>query len=150
MKKTYFVSLILFFALFAGGVITSGSELAYFFDPLSLGMVLVIPALFALATNSLDEIQSYFSAAFQEKPDSGVVKKGIVFFKNLLKYFIFTGFITFMIGVITILAYLGELQHVGSGAALSLISLLYSLCFILILALPFKSALEKKAAALEK
>lgn len=146
MRKTYFINLILYTAILVLTMFIVGC-IACFFDIPSLLMVLLPTILMLLTCYRLSEMGQYFSIAFSDKKaDTEEIKKGIVFFKTMQKYLLIASGIGVMMGLIAMLATLEDPEYIGKGLALALLTLLYSLYFNMIIAIPFRSSLEKKLA----
>ena len=143
MKKTYFLSLLLFSAILVLAMFMVGC-VACFFDIGSLVMVLLSSFIMCLAGSSPSEMGRYFGAAFTGKSaDRKTIESGIIFFKALGKYFILSGIIGMMMGLIGMLAFLDDPTKIGRSMALALISLLYAFFFIMIICVPFTAGLKK-------
>ncbi len=144
MRKTYFINLILYTAILILAMFIVGCT-ACFFDIPSLLMVLLPTLLMLLTCYKLSEMGKYFSIAFSDKKaDTAVIEKGIGFFKTMQKYLFIASGVGVMIGLIAMLATLDDPEYIGKGIALALLTMLYSLYFTMIIAIPFRSALEKK------
>ncbi|MDC7125189.1 MAG: MotA/TolQ/ExbB proton channel family protein [Spirochaetales bacterium] len=149
MKKSYILSLIVLIATMLFAMICSGC-VSCFLDIGSLFMV-IIPTFFMLIANySLNEIGSSFVEGFRkEQIDSTRLKTGIIFFKSMQKYLIFSGMLGVFTGVIAMLAMLDNPEKFGAGLALALLTVLYSLFFSMAVAIPFRTGLEKRLAEFE-
>ncbi len=144
MRKTYFISLILYTAILILAMFIVGC-IACFFDIPSLLMVLLPTLLMLLTCYRLSEMGQYFSIAFSDKKADPVeLEKGIGFFKAMQKYLFIASGVGVMMGLIAMLATLDDPEYIGKGLALALLTMLYSLYFTIIIAVPLRSALEKK------
>lgn len=146
MRKSYFLSLAVLLLMVIFAMVMSGCVLC-FVDIGSLLMV-VIPTFFMLiASYSLSEIGRNFSMGFSKgSPRPEELKTAIIFFKSMQKYLAISGALGFFTGLIAMLAMLGDPDHIGSGMALALITVLYALILTMAIALPFRTGLEKKLA----
>ena len=103
-----------------------------------------------LANYSLGDIGKYFSIGFGTEASSPAdLKNGILFFKSFQKYLLISGGIGFFMGLIAMLATLDDPDRIGLGIALSLVTVLYAFFFSIIIAVPFRTGLEKKLNELE-
>ena len=76
------------------------------------------------------------------------VRQAAVFFTSLQRFFLLSGAIGALIGIVTILAQLQEVvvAAIGRGFALLLITVFYSLVLTLVLVVPFRAAVERRLA----
>jgi len=147
MKKTYVLSIILFLALFCGAIITAGGNILVFLNLPSFIMVAGTAFVLLLGSFSLKEMGNSFSAAFQKSsPNRQEMETALAFFTVMAKHLLIAGFLGTMVGAITMLSLLGEVDSVSFGAALSLTTFLYALILIALVALPFRAGIEKKLA----
>lgn len=147
MKKTYVLSVILFLALFCGAIIASGGNILVFLNLPSFIMVAGTAFVLLLGSFSLKEMGRSFSAAFQKSsPTREELETALAFFTTMSKQFLIAGIIGTMVGAITMLSLLGQVESVSFGAALSLTTFLYALMLIAGVALPFQAGIEKKLA----
>ena len=140
----YFLSVILFCGLIVGAIYASGATITYFLNIASFLMVAGISFSLLLGSYTPKEMARYFSVAFtgEERTDNEL-KKAYNFFEAIQQYMLLSGFIGTMIGAITMLVLLEDTSKVGFGAALALMTLLYGLLIILLIALPFKNGIKK-------
>lgn len=153
MRKFFIVSVILFLALCVGAIITSGGNLLFFINIPSLVLVVGIPFVMLLSNHSLREMGSYFGAAFRSGEESAapsVIKKGIEFFTAMRGYLILSGFVGALTGVMTMLSLFEDVDRVGFGAALSLMTIFYALLLIILISLPFKHGLQRRLVEQEE
>jgi flagellar motor component MotA len=153
MRKFFIVSVILFLALCAGAIITAGGNLLFFLNIPSLILVVGIPFVMLLSNHSLREMGAYFSAGFrsgEERADPSVIKKGVEFFTAMRDYLILSGFVGALTGVMTMLSLFEDVDRVGFGAALSLMTIFYAVLLIMLIALPFKHGLHRRLIELEE
>ncbi|MDC7227878.1 MAG: hypothetical protein PQJ61_14020 [Spirochaetales bacterium] len=149
MKKTYILSVILFTIVCIFGMIMSGC-ITCFFDIGSLAMVLLSTFIMMLANYSTAEIKNAFTLGFsRDLPEPPALKAGIIFFKAFQKYLILSGAMGFFLGLIAMLALLDAPEIIGRGMALALLSVLYAVFFSAVIAVPFRTGLEKKLAEAE-
>jgi flagellar motor component MotA len=147
MKKVYPVSIVVFVGMVVAGIVLAGSSLGVFISLGSFIIVVGLPAAVIFATHSPGEVGRAFAAP--SRSDSPAeLKASAVFFSAMQRYLLWSGFLATMIGVITLLAYLGETASVGRGAALALLTVFYSVVLNLVVALPFRHAAEKRLAEL--
>lgn len=145
MKRIYPLMFLVFLAVGTLGVVFAGAPASLFLNLPSLVIVLVIAVALSLCTFGPAEILRYFAIAFSgDGNDQRELREGVVFFRALQWYLIAGGLIGFMIGLITLLAGLQNATSVGSGTAIALLTLLYGLVLAAGVAVPFRSALERK------
>jgi flagellar motor component MotA len=104
-----------------------------------------------LANFTLSEIRNSFIIGFKQGDSDYVeLKNGLLFFTALQHYFILSGLLGVFIGIIAVLANLTVPEVTGSGLALSLITVLYSIVFSMGIAMPFKTGLQKRLNVIVK
>lgn len=153
MRKFFIVSVILFVALCLGAIVASGGNITFFLNLPSLIIVAGITFVMLLSNHTLREMGSYFAAAFREgegRAAPAVTKKGVDFFTSMRVYLILSGFVGALIGIITMLSLFEDVERVGFGAALSLMTIFYAVLLILLIALPFKHGLQRRLLELEE
>ena len=89
------------------------------------------------------------SPGFQNSETAAELKRGVLFFSAMRSYLLSAGFIGGMIGTITILANLSDTAHVGFGAALVLLTILYALVLSALVVQPLRTSLEKQLAGVQ-
>ena len=147
MKKSYFSAIIVFAVLlFLAEWISVGiGSVDIYLDMMSILLILMCPLVLLLANFSLSEIRKYFIIGFDKATKDPVdLKNGLLFFTALQNYFILSGLLGVFIGIIAVLANLTVPEVTGSGLALSLITVLYSIILCMGIAMPFKTGLQKR------
>lgn len=145
MKKSYPFWMILALGLFVLAIVFAGAKIGVYVS-LPAFMVVVLPPLFlVVAVYGFAAVGRSFRVAFERvSATRQELQIGVSFFGALQRYLLLTGLITTMIGFIAMLANLYEAAGIGPMVALALVTLLYSLMFILTVTVPFRSALEKR------
>jgi len=147
MKKSYFVSVLLSLGLIVAAIITAGADILAFLSIPAFIATVFLPVFVTIGVFGLSAFFSSFRLAFHGSEAAvDELKAAFSLFKMLGNSILLTGFITSMIGFITILASLFGKDEVGSAIALALMTLFYSLILFLLVALPFKTAIEKRLA----
>lgn len=147
MKKMYLLYAAVVLGILCGCIVIAGGSLTYFWDPPSLLFVPVAPVLLMLTHFSPREMADAFRAAGTEETDQETLRKALLFFRTCRRLLILFGVIGFMFGFIMILMVLstpGFQEHFGLYLGVGLLTLLYALCLVSIVVIPFESALEKK------
>jgi flagellar motor component MotA len=147
MSKFYFPALILVLIVFAIGIIWSAGNLLMFVD-LAWLIIIVIPTiLLCFTTFSPADIGRSFQASFGRggAPEKDL-KISVVFFKALQRYLVLSACIGSVIGLIAILTNIQDKSSVGMGLAILLDGAFYSALMIMIVAVPFRAAAERKLA----
>jgi flagellar motor component MotA len=148
MKKIYPISLLVFLGLIALVIAFSGPGLGVYLSLPSLIIVVGIPAALLLATHSPREIGAAFRAVYRSS-DPAELGTAVAFFSAMQRYVLWSGFLATMMGFVAMLAVLGDNKMpIGAGAALALITVLYSIMLNLAVALPFRHAAEKRLATI--
>ncbi len=150
MRKIFWIPLLVVVVfLVAAGLLASGSDLLIYSDLASLAVSL-LPVFFVLLPSyTPKEMGQAFRQAMEDTPyDKIEAEKALVFFETAQKILIVDSLIGFVIGVVALfqlnLQINGNANKIGFGIAVSLITILYSLVFILLVTLPFIAALHKK------
>lgn len=145
MKKSYFIYIPIVLAiLFIVVPMGMRCSLLLFIDIGSFIITIILSILLTLCTFSPSEIVSYFVIVLKKDTTSIIkIKNGVHFFKVLQLYLIFSALVGFIIGMIIALARLDDPRAIGPGIAFSLLTILYSSSFILIIITPFKTGLIK-------
>ena len=147
MRWFYLVAVVAVLATLALGVVSAAGKLSYFLDWPSVIMVLAPVIVLSLASFPPSTVGRSFAVAFERrKATDAELKAAAVFFRSLQSFVLLSGAISSMIGLVTILANLRDLSSVGKGAALLLVSLFYALVLTLVVAIPFRTAVERRLA----
>jgi flagellar motor component MotA len=145
MRKMYVVGAVLFIALILGAIITSGGRVQAY---LSIPCFVMVPGctFVLLLTNfSVREMGRSFAVGFRKKDaDIEDLKRGFVFFQSMQYYLILSGVLGTMVGTIALLSNLKDSSTIGSGTALALITILYGVVFLMLVAIPFKTGIKKR------
>lgn len=156
MKKSYPIFAILSFMMVLVAMFMGGESLFIYLDFTSLFMVVLITVFLLLTNYSPSEIILAFSIGFKkEVPDKKDLKKSINLFESLGKYLILSAILGTITGFIAMAAYYArDIENLGSddwagGSALAIITILYSLIFYMIVAVPFKNGLKNRLIEME-
>lgn len=145
MTKIYPLSVVAVLAVIVVTAILAGSAVGVFLSAPSAIVVLGITIALTLASHRPSEIRTAFSAA-HGSTDPAELRLAVAFFAALQRYALWAGFLATMMGVIVLLTYLGDATHVGSGTAIALITVFYSIVFLMVVVLPYRAAAEKRLA----
>ncbi|MCE5271180.1 hypothetical protein LLH00_07840 [bacterium] len=144
MRWSYLVVALLTL-LVLGWAMRMGGEIMMAVDLPSLALVLAPALLMSLATHGPAEMAGCFAVAFKkEGVEPAALEKGILFFKTLQAYFTISAVISFLMGLIILLASAEDYATICPGLAVSIISVLYAYLLALLVTVPFRTALEKK------
>lgn len=146
MRKIYPLFLLIALALLASGYIFGGASIALGINLPCLLIVLGLAAAMSLSVAPAREIASYFREPYGDAAEINrkTLLKAEHFFRSLRQYFLLSGGIGTITGIIILLALLDSPETIGRGMAIALITLYYGMIFSLILALPFEAAARKK------
>jgi flagellar motor component MotA len=149
MKKMYFLMLILGIAMLFGTVITAGGRVQLYLNLPSFVMVAGLTLILLRGSFSFREMGASFRAGFADGGgDDSDIRKGIEFFEAMQRYLLISGLLGTLVGAMAMLQNLETAEKVGFGAALAIMTLLYGLVLIVLVALPFKYGLRKRAKEL--
>ncbi|MBE3063471.1 MAG: MotA/TolQ/ExbB proton channel family protein [Acidobacteria bacterium] len=149
MNRFYFIAVVLALCVLVIGMVFAAARIDYFVDYASMIMVIVPAAVLCLAAFPPRVIGRSFTVAFSRQTASEQeLRQAAVFFTSLQRCFLLSGAIGALIGIVTILAQLQEvaMAKLGQGFALLLITVLYALVLTLVLAVPFRAAVERRLA----
>ena len=153
MNRFYFLAVILVLGVLAISMVFAAARIAIFLDIPTL-IILTVPSLaLCLATFPPRDIGRSFAAAFTRHASTEAeLRTAAVFFRSLERYILLSGFIGALIGIITILtvAELSNTEGVATGFALLLLSVFYALVLMLALAVPFRAAVDRKLAGIDR
>jgi flagellar motor component MotA len=149
MNRFYFVGVILVLCVLVFGMLFAAAGIGYFVDFASLIMVVIPAVILCLVTFPPRVIGRSFTVAFNRQTASEAeLRQAAVFFRTLKRFILLSGFIAALIGIVTILWQQQDMPtaKISQGFAVLLISVFYSLILILVLAVPFRAAVERKLA----
>jgi flagellar motor component MotA len=133
-----------------GAVLTSGGSVLHMLNWPSFVMVLVTALILALGNFRVAEMGGYFSMGMRrDRVSRREALDALAFFDALGRYVITSGILGTLIGAIVMLANLGDVTRLGSGAALALITILYALIILIGVVVPFRTGVRRKLAELE-
>lgn len=144
MRKSYFLSVTLFFAaLFV--LLTLSTNILAFLDLPSFIVTVIFPIAIIPGVFTKGEVLTAFKAPFcqAELTELKLARSFWFFLGKILNCTAFLGFIT---GFIIILSNVSDISQIGPGLALSLLCVLYVAILQIVLILPFKGAIEKRMA----
>jgi flagellar motor component MotA len=149
MNRYYFAAVALVLAVLALGIVFAAARLNAFLDWPCLIMVIVPPGLLSLAAFPPRVVGRSFRVAFsRQKATEPELRQAAWFFRFLERSVLVAGFIGALIGVVAILSQLREVevQRLGQGFALLLITVFYALVLVLVVTVPFRAAVERRLA----
>jgi flagellar motor component MotA len=147
MKKMYIVYIIAVVALCVLGILIARGNLWWFYDPPSLMLTLGIVLLLLLGHFSPKEmIEAFRCAGAAAERSDAELKKALLFFETFHRLTIISGFMSFMLGLILFLAGmdLSDEKAAGPFMAVAVMTVLYALIIIMMITVPFQSAIKKK------
>ena len=153
MRRWYFAGVVLVLGLIAASVRMAGGRLTVFVSLGAFALVVLPAVLMSLANFSFVEIGDAFAAAFGSDGSRGGeaararLERARIFHEALGRYIIGSGVLATFLGVIIMLANLNsEVATVGSGFAIALITVFYSLVLYVVLVVPFRAGIERRLA----
>ena len=150
MNRFYPVSLVLALAIVVVTMIGAGGRITFFLNLPSFLLVVVPAIVLSLGNYSLSEIGRCFAVGFRRAQGSrDELLAAKAFFAAVGRYIIASGILGMLVGIITMLALLGDDTGVGRGTAVALITALYALILYMIFAVPFQTGIERRLADLE-
>jgi hypothetical protein len=140
----YLFSLIVFFAGIIPAILTSDACVLIYPDISGLMIVGIFPFLFVSVLFGFKEMGLAFSAAIRKETEKEKLLNASYFFKIYGEVTWIAGGIAVLIGVIAILANLGDKTVLGTNLAFALISLLYSGIINIAIIIPFTVFIKKQ------
>ena len=148
MKKSYLIFLVLSIGMLVVAVVFAGANIGLFVNLPALIVVVFLPCFIVIGVFGFQAfLRSFRLAYIGNDATKEELVTGAAIFSLLGKSLLLTGLITSMIGLITILGNLQTAQEIGKVLAIALITLLYSLILIFLVALPHKHAFDRCIAA---
>jgi flagellar motor component MotA len=146
MKKMYMLYLLVAVALCVSGILIAGGSLLWFCDAPSLIFTPVIAIILLLGHFSPGEMIEAFKCAGKSEKSESELKKSLLFFETFQRLNILSGILGFMLGLIMILISqeLSNEKVIGPYFAVAFLTMLYSLVIMLLITVPFQSAIKKK------
>ncbi len=153
MSRMYWLWLVIVFGVIVGAVVLTAGNLL-FIDVPSMIVVLVPIMAMSFASFSPGEMGRSFRAAFgREAVEEGDLKAASVFFRALARYIVLSGLIGVLTGIISLLGAIsrtpGLKENAAGGFALLLVSAYYAIILLLVVAVPFRAAVDKKLAKIQ-
>jgi hypothetical protein len=159
MNRSYFVVVVLALAIVVGLFACTGLTLLAFVDLPSLGVVLLPAVVMGFAAHSPRETGRAYRVAFSKNEATREeLGQAEAYFDGLTRYLacgaalgIVVGFVTVLLATAGIGASAQAIEDraagMGRGVALSMICVVYALMLIVLVALPFRTAIRKRLAA---
>ncbi len=154
MKKMFIVYFLLTAGIFALAVIIAKSDLLLMIDAPSLALILGPTILMLLSHYGPGEIIGAFRAAMEKSgATEKELKNALLFFSTAQTLMIASTAVAVFLGIIMILGAVwkgsdNSARHVAGWMAVDLIAILYLALAMLLVTVPFKSAVQKKLNAL--
>jgi flagellar motor component MotA len=149
MNRYYFIAVGLVLGVLLLGIVFAAAGITSFLDFPCLVMVVVPPGLLSLAAFPPRVVGRSFRVAFaRQQAAEAELRRAVVVFRFMERSLVVSGLIGALIGVVAILSQLRdvEVQKLGQGFALLLITVFYALVLVLIVTVPFRAAVERRLA----
>ena len=152
MNRSYFVLVVLAVAALCGVFLMTAVDIRAFIDAPSLAVVLLFPVLMSFGSHGPREIGKSYRVAF-EVPGAtrAELETALAYFEGLGRYLAWGGALGVTVGLVVVLGYAGlgnDVAAVGKGLALCLLSAVYAIALICLVAIPFRAAVRKRLAQL--
>jgi hypothetical protein len=136
------VIMVLMIVLFSGATL---SALFYFVNLTSLALVLFCPFGLILIQYPPSSLGLYFSVALSDRPaGKATAEKAEYFFRKWGRYYLLTGGVYCIYGLMMALSDLGNKAAIGVNLAVSLIALFYGMLLDLLMAQPLAVFCKEK------
>ncbi len=147
MKKRFIIYLAVVVGIYVFAILIAGGRLIMFWDFPTLLLTPVVPLILMLGHYSPSEIIDSFRIAGESANSDVEIKKSLLFFKTIHRLIMLSGSFAVILGIVMILTtYPSEnfSKDVGNYMAVCILSGAYAIFFVMIICVPFESALEKK------
>ncbi len=147
MKKSFIIYLAVSMGIYVFAILISGGSLILFWDVPTIMLTPGIPLILMLGHYSPSEIIEAFRIAGKGSNCDVEIQKSLLFFKTIHRLIMLSGYFAVLLGVVMILTtYPSENfnKDVGNYMAVCILSAAYAIFFVMIICVPFESALEKK------
>jgi flagellar motor component MotA len=149
MNRFYFPALILVLAVIVLAIVFSAGNILYFLDGASMVVTVVPTVLLCFATFTPADIGRSFRAAFSKAaaPEKDL-KVAILFFRAMQRYLFYSAAFGALTGAMVMFASTQDLKAIGTGFAILLVCVFYSVVLNMLVAFPFRISAERKLAEL--
>ena len=148
MTKRYVLVVALTLAAFVGAIYLTKAPLLAYIDLPSAAMVLVPAVLMGFAAHTPRQVARCYRVAFRgETASREELADAAAYFDALTRYLACAGAIGVLVGGVALLLLISDLATVRRGIALCLISGLYAVVLIALVAVPFRTAVRRRLAA---
>ncbi len=150
MKKTFIVYALLVIGMLILAVVLAKSDLMFIADFPSFGIVLGPAVLMLLSHYRPKEFINAFKAAMEKNnADERELKNALLFFSTAQTLVVASAVVGVFLGIIMILGaiwkgYADSAKVISGWMAVDIISILYAAIIMIVITIPFKSALHKK------
>ncbi len=150
MNRSYFAVLVLALGAVFGVFVFTAVDIRAFIDLPSLAVVMLFPLLMSFGSHSPREIGRSYAVAFGASGATRAEIEGAVaYFDGLNRYLVCGGALGVSVGLVAILGFAGlgsNVEAVGKGLAVCLLSAVYAIVLIAVVAVPFRAAVRKRLA----
>jgi flagellar motor component MotA len=149
MTKRYVLVVTLTLAVLVAASLLTGAGLAAFLDLPSLAVVMAPAVLMGFAAHSPREVWRSCRLALSDREGSREeLEQAAAYFDGLARYLACGGAIGVMTGIVAILVSVKDVESAGRGFALCLLAALYAVLLVVLVAVPFRTAIRKRLAGL--
>lgn len=149
MLKRILVPMLLVAATIAGLILLWNSDIWLFCDMYAFILVPVIASLFAFCAFGFREGAAAFSVPFKPEAAGPELRSAKAFFELLGQSYSSMAFLGAIVSIIDMLKNLTDKKMIGPRMALALISLEYAAVLVLLVVIPYRTAIKKRLAALK-
>ncbi len=146
MKKKSIILLSFALALVGATAFLAGSsKISIFIDLPSLAVTLVLSLAMLFSHFSWKEISAAYKNSLEKRAATeNEIRVSVLVFESFQKYLIYSAVLAFLIGLVCIFSSFKNMEEMGRGLAVCILSALYSAVIIFFAVIPFKYALLKK------
>lgn len=147
MKIIHWLFCVLVLGLYLGIVVMVGGDLLHFWDIPSFVVTVVFCLMLLLGHYTPAEMIQAFRCAGTAEADEADLRRALNFFEVLHRLVVVSGILGFMVGFTMILVtYPSDNfnRELGRFMAVNILTVTYSLVFIMLVTIPYQSAIKKK------
>ncbi len=155
MRKFYFASVVIAIGLLVAAAAMTGGRIVVFLSVPSAALVLLPAFVLSLTTHSFAEIVAAYRVGFQTQAgaDRTSWRKDLevarIYHLSFGRYVIASGIFGTFLGIVVMLVHINsDIDTVGRGFSVSLLTILYSVFFYIVLVVPFRAGIERRLAEL--
>jgi flagellar motor component MotA len=143
-KLLYALYLLFFVGILTALLIFTGASILLFINIPSLLVIALFLTILSIFTTRFKRCTTYYKAVFDPEADMDLLKTASRYFHDFSIYTMGVGMLSFLTGLIAMLANLEDRSSVGPNLAVALITMFYATLLCMMVFIPFKLSLETR------